>query len=115
MTALRWAALKAGLGIIRKNNFFYSDSGSWVYLEAWLIDQELTLKENTNLKNCPPNCNLCIKACRTNSLSEPYMMNRSTCISCLTTGKDGIYRMKNIINQWEIGFLDVMFAKMFAL
>ncbi len=85
VTALRWAALKAGLGIIRKNNFFYSDSGSWVHLEAWLIDQELTLKENTNLKNCPPNCNLCIKACPTNSLSEPYMMNRSTCISCLTT------------------------------
>lgn len=26
ITDLRWAALKAGLGIVRKNNFFYSDS-----------------------------------------------------------------------------------------
>lgn len=30
VTALRWAAYKAGLGIIRRNNFFYTESGSWV-------------------------------------------------------------------------------------
>lgn len=50
-----------------------------------VLAKEITLKESTHLKNCPTNCNLCIKACPTNSLFEPYMMNRSTCISCLTT------------------------------
>jgi epoxyqueuosine reductase len=85
ITALRWAALKAGLGIVRKNNFFYTDSGSWVYLEAWLIDKELESVEIPKLKECPEKCNLCIKSCPTSSLSEPYTMNRSSCVSCLTT------------------------------
>lgn len=90
ITALRWAALKAGLGVVRKNNFFYTESGSWVYLEAWLIDKELEAIEIPTLKVCPNQCNLCIKSCPTCSLSEPYTMNRSSCISCLTTfeGKD---------------------------
>lgn len=85
ITALRWAALKSGLGLVRKNNFFYTESGSWVHLEAWLIDKELELTEVPSLKQCPEGCNLCIKACPTSSLSQPYTMNRSTCISCLTT------------------------------
>ena len=33
-TELRQAALKAGLGIVRSNNFFYTENGLWVYLEA---------------------------------------------------------------------------------
>jgi epoxyqueuosine reductase len=106
VTALRWAAHKAGLGIIRKNNFFYSASGSWVYLEAWIIDQTLTLKENINLKNCPPNCNLCIKACPTNSLLEPYTMNRNTCVSCLTTWRGWDLpneRYNRSIGKWIYG------------
>jgi len=85
ITALRWAALKAGIGLVRKNNFLYTESGSWVYLEAWLIDKELEAVEIPTIKECPEHCNLCIKSCPTNSLSQPYTMNRSSCISCLTT------------------------------
>jgi epoxyqueuosine reductase len=85
ITALRWAALKAGLGVVRKNNFFYTESGSWVYLEAWLIEKELEYIETPTMKKCSEHCNLCIKACPTASLSEPYTMNRCSCISCLTT------------------------------
>ena len=90
ITALRWAALKAGLGLVRKNNFFYTESGSWVHLEAWLIDKELESIEKPTLKACPKHCNSCIKACPTSSLSEPFTMNRSSCIACLTTfeGRD---------------------------
>lgn len=85
LTALRWAAHKAGLGIIRRNNFFYADCGSWVYLEAFLIDEELVLRHESALKPCPPECDRCIRACPTQSLSAPYTMSRATCISCLTT------------------------------
>ena len=90
VTALRWAAAKAGLGLIRKNNFFYTESGSWVHLEAWLIDKELKAVETTALKECAANCNQCINACPTASLAQPYAMNFSTCVSCLTTfaGRD---------------------------
>ncbi len=90
ITALRWAALKAGLGVVRKNNFFYTELGSWLHLEAWLIDQELESIEIPTLKECPEHCNLCVKACPTVSLSQPYTMNPTSCISFLTTfgGRD---------------------------
>lgn len=90
ITALRWAALKAGLGLVRKNNFFYTESGSWVLLEAWLIDQELEAIETPTLRECPENCNLCVKSCPTASLSQPNVMNPLSCVSFLTTfgGRD---------------------------
>ena len=106
ITALRWAALKAGIGIVRKNNFFYTQSGSLVYLEAWLIDKELESIEIPTLKECPKNCNLCIKACPTSSLSQPYTMNRSSCISCLTTfeGRDLPREKFNVqMGNWVYG------------
>jgi epoxyqueuosine reductase len=90
IVALRWAALQAGLGIIRRNNFFYTESGSWVHLEAWLTDGEMELIEETKLKPCPKGCDRCIKNCPTSSLSEAYTMNPLKCISFLTTfgGRD---------------------------
>lgn len=106
LTALRWAAMKAGLGIVRKNNFFYTESGSWVYLEAWLTDRALELKEAPTLAPCAPSCNLCMRACPTKSLSAPYEMSRSACVSCLTTwsGRDmptEPYRRQ--IGEWIYG------------
>jgi epoxyqueuosine reductase len=85
ITALRWAAMKAGIGIVRKNNFLYTEKGSWVYLEAFLIDKDVEYIHENKIMACPEKCNLCVKACPTKSLAEPYMMNRSTCVSCLTT------------------------------
>jgi len=90
LVGLRWAAMKAGLGTIRRNNFFYTDSGSWVTLYAWLIDEEMTLVETNTLPSCPEKCHRCITACPTKSLSAPYTMNPMSCISFLTTfgGRD---------------------------
>lgn len=85
ITALRWAAMQAGIGIVRKNNFLYTENGSWVHLEAFLIDKEVEYIYENKIKSCPEKCNLCVKACPTKLLAEPYMMNRSTCISCITT------------------------------
>lgn len=85
ITALRWAAKEAGIGIIRKNNFFYGEKGSRYSLEAFLIDRELEHREECALKPCGDNCSLCMRACPTQSLAGPYAMNRNTCVSCLTT------------------------------
>jgi len=88
-SSLRWGAHKAGLGIIRKNNFFYTtDSGSWLHLEVFLTDREMELKREPLGEPCPPDCGLCIAACPTKSLSEPYVMNPATCISALTVRPD---------------------------
>ena len=87
---MRWAAMQAGIGVIRRNNFFYTESGSWICLEAFLVDGEMELIEETRLKPCPPNCDRCIKACPTKSLCEAYAMNPLKCVSFLTTfgGRD---------------------------
>ena len=104
--ALRWVALRAGLGIVRKNNFFYTESGSWLYLEAWLIDKELEAIEVPNVKGCAEGCNLCIKACPSASLSKPYTMNPMACISCITTfmGRDmPNEKYREQIGNWVYG------------
>lgn len=90
IVGVRWAAMQAGLGIIRRNNFFYTQSGSWVRIEAWLTDKEMELRETSNLSPCPEGCNRCVAACPTRSLSGPYTMLPTTCISFLTTmgGRD---------------------------
>lgn len=90
IVAVRWAGMQAGLGLIRRNNFFYTESGSWVRLETWLTDREMELRETNTLPACPENCNRCVAACPTHSLSEPYTMLPTACISYLTTfgGKD---------------------------
>jgi epoxyqueuosine reductase len=85
VAALRWAAMKAGLGRIRKNNFFYTESGSWVHLEGWLTDREMELVETSDLPACPEGCNRCINACPSRSLSSPYTMHPGSCVSFLTT------------------------------
>jgi epoxyqueuosine reductase len=90
VVGMRWAALQAGLGIIRKNNFLYTENGSWVHLEAWVTDKEMELKETNNVVKCPENCNRCREACPTKSLSAPFTMSPMECISFLTTfgGRD---------------------------
>jgi epoxyqueuosine reductase len=93
ITAMRWAAYKAGLGIIRKNNFFYTEKGSWVTIVAIATDKEMELTAPERSlpdysAECPPDCNKCIKACPTKSLSGPYTMNMASCISKLTASND---------------------------
>lgn len=103
---LRWTAMKAGLGIIRKNNFFYTEAGSYVQLEAWLIDQELKLIETNSLTPCPEGCRKCIDACPSHSLTSPYTMNPINCISLLTTlnlrdlSRD---RIRDTLGNWIYG------------
>ena len=106
LTPLRFAAMKAGLGIVRKNNFFYTENGSWVYLEAWLIDKEIEAIEVPKVKACPEKCGLCIKACPSASLSDPYTMNPIACVSCVTTfmGRDMINeKYREQIGNWVYG------------
>ena len=85
VTALRWAASKAGLGIIRSNNFLYTQDGSEVRVNAWLIDQELELVNSVELNQCPENCGKCIEACPTKALSAPYTTSLVDCVSFLTS------------------------------
>jgi epoxyqueuosine reductase len=81
---VRWAAKEAGLGIIRENNFFYTEHGSWNQIYCWLTDREMEWIGTPDLPPCPENCGKCRKACPTGSLFQPYTMNFVTCVSFLT-------------------------------
>ncbi|MCL2773013.1 MAG: epoxyqueuosine reductase [Oscillospiraceae bacterium] len=85
-SAGKYAAVKSGIGIVRKNNLFYTEYGSWVWLETWLIDQEMEYICKNNLPPCPDDCTKCIDACATGSLAEPYQINAFTCTSSMSYG-----------------------------
>jgi epoxyqueuosine reductase len=87
MVGMRWAAMKAGLGIIRRNNFFYTKSGSWGEIEAWMTDGDLELIHQAELPPCPPNCRICLDACPTGALMAPYTMAPLRCIALLNTAQ----------------------------
>jgi epoxyqueuosine reductase len=80
----RWAAYQAGLGTIRKNNFFYTEKGSHNRIEMVAIDRELELVRDARLKDCPENCGKCIEACPTRTLCAPYTMSMIGCVSFQT-------------------------------
>ena len=82
---LRLAAVEAGLGIFRQNNFFYAERGSWYNLEGYLIDKECELRQKCELRPCSPKCTICRNACKTKALVEPFCMNPLSCVSFWTT------------------------------
>lgn len=88
--SLREAAVAAGIGIIRKNNFFYGPKGSYYELEGYLIDQECEYLHKNDIRPCPDTCKLCRRSCRTCALSDAYTMDPTLCISFLTTFAQGI-------------------------
>jgi epoxyqueuosine reductase len=77
----RWAAYQAGLGIIRRNNFFYTANGSYTYLDMLAIDRELELIRDVRLDECPESCTKCFDACPTRTLAAPYTMSMLGCVS----------------------------------
>ncbi len=81
----RWAAYQAGLGIIRRNNFFYTGKGSYNFIEMFAVDRELELVRDVKLKNCPKNCGKCIEACPTHTLCAPYTMSMIGCATFQTS------------------------------
>ena len=86
----RLCAAQANLGVIRNNNFLYTEHGSWVWLETWLIDRELEYRESPNtLPSCPPGCSKCIDACPTGALKAPLLTDMGTCIARLTYSPSG--------------------------
>ena len=78
-----WAA-RAGLGWIGKHtNLITRDYGSWVFLGELVLDLELAYDERREEDHCGT-CTLCLEACPTGAITEPYVVDSNKCLSYAT-------------------------------
>ena len=78
-----WAE-RAGLGWIGKHtNLITREYGSWVFIGELLLNLELEYDELGVADQCG-SCTLCIDACPTGAIVEPYLIDANLCISHAT-------------------------------
>lgn len=78
-----WAE-RAGLGWIGKHtNLITREYGSWVFLGELLLNLELDYDEVAVADQCG-SCTLCLAACPTQAITEPYVVDSNLCISHAT-------------------------------
>lgn len=74
-------AVRAGLGWLGKHtNVITQEFGSWVFIGELLLNLELNSDEDPIEDHCGT-CTLCIDACPTQAITEPYLLDSTKCIS----------------------------------
>ncbi len=77
-------AVRAGLGWIGKHsNLITREYGSWVFLGELFLNLELSYDEERSEDHCGT-CTLCLEACPTGAIVEPYVVDSAKCISYAT-------------------------------
>jgi epoxyqueuosine reductase len=77
-------AVRAGLGWIGKHsNLITQRFGSWVFIGELLLNLELDYDTEQVEDHCGT-CTLCVDACPTAAISEPYVVDSNKCISYAT-------------------------------
>ncbi|HEX2268951.1 MAG TPA: tRNA epoxyqueuosine(34) reductase QueG [Pyrinomonadaceae bacterium] len=77
-------AVRGGLGWIGKHsNVITPEYGSWVFLGELLLNRDLEYDVEPIEDHCGT-CTLCIDACPTAAITEPYVVDSNKCISYAT-------------------------------
>ncbi len=77
-------AVQGGLGWIGKHsNLITQDYGSWVFLGEILLNLEFEDDVEVVQDHCGT-CTMCIEACPTDAIVEPYVVDSNRCISYAT-------------------------------
>lgn len=77
-------AMRAGLGWIGKHtNLITQEYGSWIFIGELLLSLDLEYDQRQVDDHCG-SCTLCIEACPTNAITEPYVLDSNKCISYAT-------------------------------
>ena len=92
----RSLACSAGIGFVGKNTMLIlPEYGSYFYLAEILTTTHFNLSENDLMESQCGSCNLCIDACPTGALEEPFLLNASKCLSYLTIEYKGAVNREN--------------------
>jgi len=84
----RAVAQRAGLGFIGKNTMLITKGlGSWVFLASVITTLDLPA-DSPDERSCGE-CRICIDACPTQAITEPYRLDARLCIAYLTIEQDG--------------------------
>ncbi len=84
----RAVAQRAGIGFIGKNTMLITKGlGSWVFLASVVTTLDLPV-DSPDERSCGE-CRLCIDACPTQAITEPYCLDARLCIAYLTIEQDG--------------------------
>jgi epoxyqueuosine reductase len=74
-------AVRAGIGWLGKHtNVITPEFGSWVFIGELLLNLELVYNLDPIEDHCGT-CTLCIDACPTQAITEPYLVDSNKCIS----------------------------------
>jgi epoxyqueuosine reductase len=77
-------AVRAGLGWLGKHtNVITQEYGSWVFIGELLLNLDLE-PDVPQLEDHCGTCTLCIDACPTQAITEPYVVDSNKCISYAT-------------------------------
>lgn len=77
-------AVRAGLGWLGKHsNVITPEHGSWVFIGELMLNLELDHDTERVEDHCGT-CTLCIEACPTQAITEPYVVDSNKCISYAT-------------------------------
>jgi epoxyqueuosine reductase len=77
-------AVRAGIGWLGKHtNVITPEYGSWIFIGELLLNLELKSVDEPMEDHCG-SCTLCIDACPTQAITEPYVVDSNKCISYAT-------------------------------
>jgi epoxyqueuosine reductase len=100
----RELAARAGIGVVGKNTMLlHPEAGSWFLLGELFLS--LDLSPDPPLTDLCGSCTLCLQACPTGALAEPYRLDSNRCISYWTIEHRGPLppEARRMVGGWVFG------------